>query len=203
MVEGLYGRIARSLHRLDDPPRGPGWNHVDVADLLTAGRPIEAAVLVALIERDDAVTVLLTQRSDHLARHAGQISFPGGRIEADDAGPSAAALRETREEVGIGPEWIEPLGYLDPLDTITQFRIVPVVARLRPGFEVRPDHNEVAEVFEVPLSVFLDESRARLREIEFRGRLRTVHEFEVEGRRVWGATAAMLINLRQRMEVLG
>lgn len=202
MIEALYGRITRSLHRLDDPPQGPGWNNVDVADLLNAGRPVEAAVLVGLIERDHAVTVLLTQRTDHLARHAGQISFPGGRIEPGDTGPSAAALRETREEVGIGAEWIEPLGYLDPLDTITQFRIVPVVARLRPGFEVRPDHNEVAEVFEAPLAVFLDASRASLREIEFRGRLRTIHEFEVEGRRVWGATAAMLINLRQRMELL-
>ncbi len=201
MVEALYGRITRSLHRLDDPPLGPGWNNVDVADLLHAGQPIQAAVLVALIERDHAVTVLLTQRTDHLARHAGQISFPGGRIEPGDAGPSAAALRETHEEVGIEAHWIEPLGYLDPLDTITQFRIVPVVARLRPGFEIRPDHNEVADVFEAPLSLFLDESRARMREIEFRGRLRTIHEFDVEGRRVWGATAAMLINLRRRMEL--
>ncbi len=201
MVEALYGRITRSLHRLDDPPLGLGWNNVDVADLLHGSPPIKAAVLVALIERDDAVTVLLTQRTDHLARHAGQISFPGGRIEPSDAGPSAAALRETHEEVGIESHWIEPLGYLDPLDTITQFRIIPVVARLRPGFEIRPDHNEVADVFEAPLSLFLDESRARMREIEFRGRLRTIHEFDVEGRRVWGATAAMLINLRRRMEL--
>lgn len=202
MPELLIQRIASVLHALDAPPEGPGWNQGDVADLFDDTQiRVSAAVLVGLIERGSALTVLLTQRTDHLSTHAGQVSFPGGRIESYDAGPSAAALRETFEEVGIEPRWIEPLGYLDPLETITNFRVVPLVARLLPGFQVRPDGNEVAEVFEAPLSVFLDERHARIREIEFRGRMRTIHEFDVEGRRVWGATAAMLINLRTRLKL--
>lgn len=202
MIEYSIARIVRVLHALDDPPLGPGWNRADIADLLGATPRAEAAVLVGLIERDGELTVLLTQRTEHLSHHAGQISFPGGRIEASDAGPSAAAIRETHEEVGIESCWIEPLGFLDPLETITHFRVVPVVARLRPGFTVQPDGNEVADVFEAPLSVFLDESQAHLREVEFCGRMRTIHEFDVEGRRVWGATAAMLINLRSRLKLL-
>lgn len=203
MPEALIERIVSVLHALDAPPTGPGWNEVDVADLFSTGQPrVEAAVLVGLIERGSELTVLLTQRTDHLSRHAGQISFPGGRIEGSDAGPTAAAIRETYEEVGVDGRWIEPLGYLDPLETITNFRVLPVVARLRPGFSVRPDGNEVAEVFEAPLSLFLEGDHARIREVEFRGRMRTIHEFDVEGRRVWGATAAMLINLRSRLRLL-
>ncbi|MDZ4813603.1 MAG: CoA pyrophosphatase [Pseudomonadota bacterium] len=192
-----------ALHALDAAPTGPGWNQADVGDLFSTGKPrVEAAVLVGLIERGAKLTVLLTQRTDHLSQHAGQISFPGGRIEASDTGPSAAAIRETFEEVGVDGRWIEPLGFLDPLETITNFRIVPMVARLRPGFQLRPDGNEVADVFEAPLSFFLEPNHARIREVEFRGRMRTIHEFEVEGRRVWGATAAMLINLRTRLTLL-
>lgn len=203
MPEPLIQRIVSVLHALDEPPKGPGWNVGDLADLLTESKPrVNAAVLVALIERGSDLTVLLTQRTDHLTHHAGQVSFPGGRIEAGDAGPSAAAIRETFEEVGIDGRWIEPLGYLDPLETITNFRVVPVVARLRAGFQTRPDGNEVADVFEAPLSLFLEGDHARIREIEFRGRMRTIHEFDVEGRRVWGATAAMLVNLRTRLRLL-
>jgi 8-oxo-dGTP pyrophosphatase MutT (NUDIX family) len=201
--EQLIQRIVSVLHALDDPPRGPGWNVTDLADLLVESKPrVDAAVLVALIERGSELTVLLTQRTDHLTHHAGQVSFPGGRIEASDTGPTAAAIRETFEEVGIDGRWIEPLGYLDPLETITNFRVVPVVARLRAGFQARPDGNEVADVFEAPLSLFLEGEHARIREIEFRGRMRTIHEFDVEGRRVWGATAAMLVNLRTRLRLL-
>ncbi len=203
MPETLIRRILSVLHDLDAPPQGPGWNVADLADLFPESQPrVEAAVLVALIERGPALTVLLTQRTDHLTRHAGQISFPGGRIESSDAGPSAAAIRETFEEVGIDGRWIEPLGFLDPLETITNFRVTPVVARLRAGFQARPDGNEVADVFEAPLSLFLEGDHARVREVEFRGRMRTVHEFDVEGRRVWGATAAMLMNLRARLRLL-
>jgi 8-oxo-dGTP pyrophosphatase MutT (NUDIX family) len=201
--ETLIKRIVSVLHALNAPPTGPGWNQADVADLFpTAKSRVEAAVMVGLIERGSELTVLLTQRTDHLSQHAGQISFPGGRIESADAGPTAAAIRETFEEVGIEAQWIEPLGYLDPLETITNFRVMPLVARLRPGYGIQPDGNEVAEVFEAPLAIFLDERQARIREIEFRGRMRTIHEFDVEGRRVWGATAAMLINLRTRLKLL-
>lgn len=203
MPEALIRRIVSVLHALDAPPVGPGWNQADVADLFpSANARVEAAVLVGLIERDSELTVLLTLRTDHLSQHAGQVSFPGGRIESDDAGPLSAAIRETFEEVGIEERWIEPLGYLDPLETITNFRVLPLVAKLRPGFRIKPDGNEVAEVFEAPLATFLDEGKARIREIEFRGRMRTIHEFDVEGRRVWGATAAMLINLRTRLKLL-
>lgn len=199
-TDQFWPRVASSLHALDTPPQGHGWNRLELHDLLREEVcRVEAAVLVGLVERANDIHVLLTLRTQHLSQHAGQISFPGGRIELDDNGPSAAALRETFEEVGIDGNWVEPLGFLDPLETISNFRVTPMVARLRPGFVVRADQNEVAEVFEAPLSLFFDEAQLHVREVEYRGRLRSIHEFHFEGRRIWGATAAMLLNLKTRM----
>ncbi|KFN45202.1 hypothetical protein N790_10225 [Arenimonas malthae CC-JY-1] len=159
-----------------------------------------AAVLVALVERAGGPQVLLTRRTEALRHHAGQIAFPGGRIEADDADPVAAALREAQEEVGLAAALSSPLGYLDPFVTITGFHVFPVVASVAGGFVPVPDPGEVAEAFEVPLGFLLDPGNVHSLEVDFQGRRRHVLEFRYGGHRIWGATAAMLVNFRHRLE---
>lgn len=194
-------RLPRALHPLARPPDGPGWNHAELVDLLPSGVPLRpAAVLVGLVERAGGPRVLLTRRTDVLRHHAGQIAFPGGRIEADDADPVAAALREAQEEVGLGAGLSSPLGYLDPFVTITGFHVFPVVATVGGAFVPRPDPSEVAEAFEVPLDFLLDPGNVASLEVDFQGRRRRVLEFRYDGRRIWGATAAMLVNFRERLE---
>lgn len=194
-------RIPHALHPLDRPPPGPGWNHAELADLLPAEKALrQAAVLVPLVERAHGPQVLLTRRTEVLRYHPGQIAFPGGRIEPADPDPVAAALREAREEVGLAESASSPLGYLDPFVTITGFHVFPVVARVAGDFVAAPDPSEVAEAFEVPLGWLLDPANARSVDIEFQGRPRRVLEFQHGGYRIWGATAAMLVNLRRRLE---
>nr|WP_225889979.1 CoA pyrophosphatase [Indioceanicola profundi] len=160
----------------------------------------DAAVLVGLVAHDSGLTVMLTQRTAHLAAHAGQISFPGGRVEPEDQGPVDTALRETEEEVGLPRTRVEVLGFLDTYITRTGFRITPVVAIIRPPFILRPDPYEVEEVFEAPLSFILDPAN-RIRESrEFKGAMRHFWAFPYGRHYIWGATAGMLINL---CEVLG
>ena len=196
-----FERLPRALHPLARPPEGPGWNHAELHDLLPPGQPLRpAAVLVALVERAGGPQVLLTRRTEALRHHAGQIAFPGGRIEADDADPVAAALREAQEEVGLGAALSSPLGYLDPFVTITGFHVFPVVASVAGGFVPVPDPGEVAEAFEVPLGFLLDPGNVHSLEVDFQGRRRHVLEFRYGGHRIWGATAAMLVNLRHRLE---
>lgn len=198
---GLDDRLARALHPLASPPAGPGWNLPELTDLLPPGLPLRpAAVLVALVERVDGPRVLLTRRTDDLRHHAGQVAFPGGRIEDEDADPVAAALREAEEEVGLGPALASPCGYLDPFVTITGFHVFPVVARVSGGFVPRVDPSEVAEVFEVPLPFLLDPGNVHPRELDWQGRRRRLLEFRWGGHRIWGATAAMLVNFRRRLE---
>jgi 8-oxo-dGTP pyrophosphatase MutT (NUDIX family) len=193
---------ARALHPLATPPVGPAWNLLELSDLLPdAGRSLcPAAVLVGLVDRGQGTQVLLTRRTQALRLHAGQISFPGGRIEASDADPVAAALREAAEEVGLARQQAHALGYLDPFATITGFHVYPVVAAIDRDFAPRPDPGEVDEVFELPLDFLLDPANARELQVDFRGHHRTVIEFVHASYRVWGATAAMLVNLRQRLE---
>lgn len=196
-----FERLPRALHPLAQPPSGPGWNHAELADLLpqaSALRP--AAVLVALIERRDGPRVLFTRRTEDLRHHAGQISFPGGRIEADDADPVAAALREAHEEVGLGAAMSSPLGYLDPFVTITGFHVYPVVATVRGDYVPRLQASEVAEAFEVPLGFLLDPGNVNELEVDWQGRRRSLLEYRYDGHRIWGATAAMLVNFRRRLE---
>jgi 8-oxo-dGTP pyrophosphatase MutT (NUDIX family) len=188
------------LHPLDAPPSGPAWNLDEIGDLLPESAPrVDAAVLVALVARPQGPRVLLTQRTDTLSRHAGQISFPGGRIDPDDAGPLAAALRETAEEVAIPSRLLAPRGFLDPYDTITGYRIWPLVAELDPGYRAQPDPAEVAEAFEVPLDWLFEPANCQRVNAEFRGRMRHYWQFRYGHRLIWGATASMLLNLRQRL----
>lgn len=196
-----YEKLPRALHPLAQAPSGPGWNHAELADLLphaSALRP--AAVLVALIDRADGPRVLLTRRTEALRHHAGQISFPGGSIDAGDADPVAAALREADEEVGLDAALLMPLGYLDPFVTITGFHVFPVVATVSRKYVPRLDPAEVAEAIEVPLDFLLDARNVHELEVEWQGRRRRLLEYRYEGHRIWGATAAMLVNLRLRLE---
>lgn len=190
----------RALYPPDAPPQGVAWNLDELGDLLPPERPrVLAAVLVGLVARPDGVRVLLTRRTDTLNNHAGQVSFPGGRIDADDRGPLQAALREAWEEVAIGAEWIEPLGFLDPYDTVTGFRVLPLVARLDPDYRAVPNPREVADAFEVPIGPLLEGRDIEQVAAEFYGRTRHYWEYRQGPHRIWGATAAMLVNLGRRL----
>lgn len=196
-------QLLAALHPLSSPPCGPGWNRAELDDLpLPECGRCEAAVLVGLVAREAGPQVLLTRRTEALRLHSGQVSFPGGRIEPDDADAIAAAVRETGEEVGVPPEQITPLGFLDPLATVSGFRVLPVVALLDPRYVARPDPGEVAAAFEVPLDFLLEPANLSLRTIDYRGRARQVAEFARHGdseQCIWGATASILLNLRRRL----
>lgn len=203
MFQDSLIQLRAGLHPLDRPPAGAGWNQADLIDLLPASvRLVEAAVLVGLVGRPQGMQVLLTRRTDGLRNHAGQVSFPGGRVEAADFDPTATALRETFEEVGVAPTQVTPLGLLDPLVTITGFRVLPVVALIDADYIARPDPNEVAEVFEVPLDFLLDPRNLARQEVEHRRRARTILEYSWPSQRIWGVTAAILLNFRERVAAI-
>jgi 8-oxo-dGTP pyrophosphatase MutT (NUDIX family) len=174
------------------------------------GRPFEgrtpaaAAVLVPLVQRDAGLTVLLTRRTDHLRDHAGQISFPGGRSEPEDAGPAATALREAHEEVGLAPDHVDVVGALPIYTTVTQFVVTPVIALVQPRFELRLDPFEVAEAFEVPLAWLMNPAHHHRHRFEYEGGQRQFLSMPWQAAGadglpreyfIWGATAAMLRNL--------
>jgi 8-oxo-dGTP pyrophosphatase MutT (NUDIX family) len=164
---------------------------------LVPPQPVRAAVLVPLVERPAGLQVLLTQRAAHLKHHAGQISFPGGRIESDDAGPWAAALREAEEEIGLEPRYVTRAGYLQDHLVTTGFRVTPAVAFVQPGFELRLDRTEVEDVFEVPLEFVLDRRNYVPRDLMFAGMTVVTQEIPYQGRHIWGATANMLVAFAQ------
>lgn len=157
-----------------------------------------AAVLVAVVERSEP-TVLLTLRPDTMRKHPGQVSFPGGRIDPDDANAVAAALREAEEEIGLPPAAVQVIGLADRYRTITGFEVTPVVGIVPPDLTLSPHPGEVAALFEAPLHYLLDPAHQLERTIEWRGRERHYYEIEWEGRRIWGATAAMIVNLGRRL----
>lgn len=177
----------------------PVWQPELLAERRVAGRtPAHASVLVPLVMRDE-LTVLFTRRTEHLRDHAGQISFPGGRAEPEDAHPEATALREAQEEVGLEPQHVEVMGTLPIYQTVTAFMVTPVVALVSPGFRLAPDPSEVSEVFEVPLSFLMQPAHHRRHAVEVAGERREFLSmpWESSERRyfIWGATAAMLRNL--------
>lgn len=154
-----------------------------------------AAVLVPLVDRPDGLNVLLTLRASHLKNHAGQVSFPGGRIEAADAGPWEAALREAREEIGLEARYVSLAGYLQDHIVISGFRVTPVVAFVEPGFNLRLDTTEVEDAFEVPLEFALDPANQSPRERHFAGHTIVTCDIRYHDRQIWGATATMLVTL--------
>jgi 8-oxo-dGTP pyrophosphatase MutT (NUDIX family) len=169
-----------------------------LGDLAVMPPPRAAAVLVPIMLRP-ALTVLLTQRSHALKHHAGQISFPGGRVDPEDKSALDAALREAWEEIGLPVDRVEPLGYLDSYRTGTGFQIVPVVGLVRPGFTLALDAREVSDAFEVPLEFLMDPANHRKDSREWRGRRRFSYAMPYRERYIWGATAGMLKNMHQRL----
>ncbi len=159
--------------------------------------PIPAAVLIPLVERENDLTVLLTQRALQLKRHAGQISFPGGRIEPEDEGPRAAALREAQEEIGLDPRFVSVAGYLPDHVIISGFRVTPVVAFVHPGFELLLDFDEVQSTFEVPVEYLFDTGnhRVRRRLVGTSGVELDVLDIPFGEHNIWGATAGMIFTL--------
>jgi 8-oxo-dGTP pyrophosphatase MutT (NUDIX family) len=166
---------------------------------LRVSEPVAAAVLVPIVVRASGLTVLLTQRTAHLRDHAGQVSFPGGRCEAEDATPIDTALRESSEEVGIEPDQVEVLGTLPEYFTGTGFRVTPVVGLVTPPLNLRLDDFEVAEAFETPLPFLLDAANYRREAVEIAGQLRTYWAVPWQEYFIWGATAGMLVSLRESL----
>jgi 8-oxo-dGTP pyrophosphatase MutT (NUDIX family) len=173
-------------------PRGDHDLNPDFYD--PAQSLVSAAVLVPIVERPEGLTLLLTRRTDHLDVHAGQISFPGGRVEGDE-GLEEAALRETEEEVGLPRHYVRAIGWLDTYITRTGFEIAPMVGAIKPPFPVVPDSFEVAEVFEVPLDYFLSAENLKKDARIYQGKRRHFFAFSYRDHYIWGATAGMLVNL--------
>lgn len=194
-------RLRRAVRALSDPPAAPGWNAPELSDVFgESAQHREAAVLVPFVQRGAGLSVLFTRRSERLRTHAGQVAFPGGAVDAGDAGIVAAALRETREETGIAQSLVEPFGYLDRLDTVSGFSVTPVTGFVRGNYELRLQADEVEEAFEVPLDFLLEPATLRRETVRWRGREREIWSCEWQSRRIWGATALMLKNLIDRLQ---
>lgn len=190
-------RLPQDPLRIVMPAHLEKWP-LDVRSKLTVDlKP--AGVLIPIIEHEDMLSVLLTRRSSALRYHASQVSFPGGRMELGDADIKATALRETWEEVGIQPADVDVAGYLEPTPTITGYAVTAVVGIVRPGIELSIDPGEVERVFEVPLAYLLDAANQRASEREYEGLRVPIVEFHFASERIWGATANILLNLRERL----
>lgn len=159
----------------------------------------QAAVLAPLIRRDEGWTLLLTQRTAEMPTHAGQIAFPGGRVQPEDATIVETALRETQEEVGIERRFITPLGTIDAYETVTGFHVTPIIAIIKQGFALQPDPREVADVFEAPLSFLMNPKNHERHERDWQGHKRAYYVMPWRDRFIWGATAGMIKTLYDRL----
>ncbi len=186
IIERFQARQGRSSGR-GDHDLNPGMAPPD--------RLTPASVLIPMVARDDGMTMLLTQRTNHLAHHPGQVSFPGGHVDAADGSPEETALRETEEEVGIDRRHIHIIGRLADYWTRTGFAIAPIVGVVTPPFDVSPDPHEVAEVFEVPLDFLMDPENHERHSREYKGKTRQFYAMPYNGFYIWGATAGMLVDL--------
>ncbi len=192
----MRDRIRNAFDGKTAAEEGESWVMRD-GDPKTEGELTQAAVLIPLIDREDGMTVLLTQRTAHLKSHAGQISFPGGRVEDADLTPENTALRETEEEIGLPRAKIELVGRLNERKTGTGYRVVPVVGLVAPPFELTPDPGEVAEVFELPLEFALDPANHKF-ETRIRGGIeQQFYVLPYENYYIWGLTARLLVNLAE------
>jgi 8-oxo-dGTP pyrophosphatase MutT (NUDIX family) len=205
--QDFYERAAARLSLvippgLTDPGITPrrGDHDIDpVMEAIAQVRPIRpAAVLIPVIDRPEP-TILLTQRTTGLTSHAGQIAFPGGKLDSVDASPLAAALREAEEEVGLDRGFVHPIGYLDVYMTTLGFRIVPTLARVDPDFELRLSPAEVHDAFEVPLRFLMQPGNYQIRRREWRGMMRSTYAIPFGDRDIWGVTAGILRNLYERI----
>ncbi len=183
--------------------RNPILLEGDLRDPLLANEQAvtQAAVLVPIVDRPEP-GVILTVRTDLMRKHAGQVAFPGGRIDSEDDGPIAAALREAQEEIGLPPGRVEVIGTADRYRTITGYEVTPVLAVIPPDLPLKPQPSEVAAIFEAPLHHILHPAHQIVRTVEWRGRERSYYEIEWAGQRIWGATAAMIVNLSRRLELV-
>ncbi|MBV8971243.1 MAG: CoA pyrophosphatase [Sphingomonadaceae bacterium] len=195
----LRARLARAVAAEPGPPARRGdWDFAGNADAPYPQPLIPAAVLIAVVAHDRP-TVLLTRRTAHLRAHAGQVAFPGGRIDATDADAVAAALREAHEEVALPPAAVDVVGTGDRYATGTGYDITPVIGIVPPGLPLVPAADEVASIFEVPLHHLLDPANHRLRSSDWQGRRRSYYVIAWETYEIWGATAAMIVNLARRL----
>jgi 8-oxo-dGTP pyrophosphatase MutT (NUDIX family) len=200
--EGLRERILRRFAGTQPKHELADWRLLGVDPERTQRlarhfppNPVPAAVLVPLVDRPEGLTVLLTERASQLAKHAAQISFPGGRLEESDADVASAALREAHEEIGLDPARVQVFGYLPDHLVISGFRVTPVLSLVTPPFSIEPNPAEVAQVFEVPVAHVFDtrNHKARLRRVGDEDLL--LYDIPWEGQHIWGATAGMLLTL--------
>ncbi|MGE0239577.1 MAG: CoA pyrophosphatase [Parvibaculaceae bacterium] len=189
LLQSSPDKVGRS-----DDDLNPDWTAIDPLVKRRA-----AAVLVPIVLHEPELTVLLTQRTEHLASHAGQVAFPGGKVDQDDKDALAAALREAKEETGLDQSYIEPIGFLDAYLTRTSFEIVPVVALVRPGFVLSPHAEEVAAIFEVPLRFLMSGENHLRHSRQWQGKERYYYAMPYGERYIWGATAGMIMNLYDRL----
>src|SRR6185312_10782803 len=195
----MMDTLVQALRPLSAPPEGPAWNHAEVNEWLGDQARLPAAVLLGIREGVQP-RLVFTVRDARLPAHAGQVAFPGGRSEPRDADAVDTALRESEEEIGLSRALVKPLGFLDRFETISGYSVTPVVASIAAEARLYPSPDEVAEVFEVPLTFLFDPANLRRYTMEFRGQQRPMVEFVHAGHRIWGATAAMLCNLLERMD---
>ncbi len=198
MPSDLHSEILRAVSPFDQGVAGLDIRVLRQSDGLSSRPKRTAAVLVPILDRPDP-EVILTVRSDTLAQHPGQVSFPGGSVEQGDQSAISTALREAEEEIGLEHAQVSPIGFLDRLDTISDFRVLPVVGLVKPPFIGQPDQREVSEVFTVPLRLATNLDEYTREKISYGNQPRVISSLHWQGHKIWGITAAILLNLGKRM----